>query len=143
LINPLAPGNTVIQHYKIDKFQASPFLQAEVSPLPWLHLTGGGRYDDITYDAHNVLNGRNTTSHFERFSPKSGVTFDLPYEQKLWFNYSFGFAPPTPSLLFMNTIPDPNLKPELAENMEIGLRGSIIKNQLYYEFAYYNTDVTN
>lgn len=143
LINPLKPGNTVTQHYKIDKFQASPFLQAEVSPLPWLHVTGGGRYDDITYDAHNVMNGRDTTSHFERFSPKSGVTFDLPYEQKLWFNYSFGYASPSPSLLFTNTIPDPNLQPELAENMEIGLRGSIIKNQLDYEFAYYNTDVTN
>lgn len=143
LVNPLKPGNTIIQHYKIDKFQASPFIQAEVSPLPWLHLTGGGRYDDITYDAHNVMNRRDTTSHFERFSPKSGITFDLPYEQKLWFNYSFGYAPPGPSLLFTNTIPDPNLKPELAENMEIGLRGSIIKSQLDYEFAYYNTDVTN
>jgi iron complex outermembrane receptor protein len=143
LLNPLKPGNTIIQHFNIDKFQASPFVQAEVSPLSWMHLTGGARYDDINYDAHNVMNGQNTTSHFARFSPKSGVTFDLPYEQKLWFNYSFGYAPPGPSLLFTNTIPDPNLQPELAENLEFGLRGSVIKNKLDYEVAYYNTDVTN
>ncbi|MFU8787724.1 MAG: TonB-dependent receptor [Methylobacter sp.] len=143
LLNPLAPGNTITRHYKIDKFQASPFVQAEVSPLPWMHLTGGARYDDISYDAHNVLDGQNNTSHFARFSPKSGITFDLPYEQKLWFNYSFGFAPPTPSLLFTNTIPDPNLQPELAENLEVGLRGSLMEDKFEYEVAYYNTDVKN
>lgn len=142
-LNPLAPSGIVTQHYDIDKFQTSPFFQAEVSPLSWMHLTGGVRYDDITYDANNLLNGSQQSSHFTRFSPKSGVTFDLPYEQKLWFNYSFGFAPPSSSLLFTNSIPNSLLKPELAENLEIGLRGSLIKNTLDYEVAYYNTDVEN
>lgn len=141
--NPLMPSGTVTQHFNIDKFQASPFAQLEVSPLSWLHLTGGARYDDITYYAHNVLTNEDTTSHFERFSPKSGLTIDLPYNQKFWFNYSFGYAPPSTSLLFTNDLADPNLKPELAENFEVGFRGSMFDQKFEYEVAYYNTDITN
>lgn len=143
LVNPLEPGSEVRQEFDIDKFQASPFAQLEVSPLPWLHLTGGARYDDITYYAHNVLDNEDITSHFERFSPKSGLTVDLPYNQKFWFNYSFGYSPPSTSLLFTNDLADPNLKPELAENLEVGFRGSMFDQAFEYEVAYYNTDVTN
>lgn len=146
LANPLKSGDKLIQHFSVDKFQASPFSQLEVSPLPWMHLTAGARYDDITYDADNKLMNKNTTSHYTHFSPKSGLTLDLPWQQKLWFNYSFGFAPPTPNLLFTNTIPDANLKSEIAENREVGLRGSLLESfnqKLDYEIAYYNTDVTD
>ncbi|MGR8932560.1 MAG: TonB-dependent receptor [Gammaproteobacteria bacterium] len=142
-LNVLEPGAMIIQEFDIDKFQASPFAQLEVSPLPWLHLTGGARYDDITYYAHNVLDDADTTSHFERFSPKSGLTIDLPYNQKFWFNYSFGYSPPSTSLLFTNTNADSALKPELAENLEVGFRGSMFDETFEYEVAYYNTDVTN
>lgn len=142
-INSLQRGDNVIQHFKIDKTQVSPFVQAEISPLPWMHLTAGARYDDISYDARNRLDGSTTQSHFSRFSPKSGITFDLSDEHKLWFNYSFGFAPPGISSLFTNDRADPNLRPELAENLEVGVRGSLLNRMFDYEVAYYNTDVTD
>lgn len=141
--NPLERSNEVTQHYSVDKLMVSPFVQLEFSPLDWMHITGGLRYDDVTYDAHNKLSGENTTSHFSRFSPKAGITLDLPYEQKFWFNYSFGSSPPSTSLLFTNDRADPNLKPELIENLEFGFRGSIIDDMLDYEVAYYNADVTD
>lgn len=141
--DPLTPSGIVTNHFDIDKFQASPFAQLEVSLLPWLHLTGGARYDDITYDARNMLTDERSTSHFQRFSPKSGLTIDLPYEQKFWFNYSFGFAPPSVSILFTDNNANPNLKPELAENLEVGFRGSMFDQIFEYEVAYYNTDITN
>ena len=49
-------------------------------------------------------------------------------------------------MLFTNTIPDANLKSEIAENREVGLRGSLLESfnqKLDYEIAYYNTDVTD
>ncbi|MCK5830229.1 MAG: TonB-dependent receptor [Methylococcales bacterium] len=141
--NPLERADKVKQHYSIDKLMVSPFVQLEIAPLPWMHLTGGLRYDDITYDAHNKLTGKNTTKNYSLFSPKSGITLDLPYEQKFWFNYSFGFSPPSPSLLFTDRKANPNLRPELIENLEVGFRGSLIKDTLDYEVAYYNADVTD
>lgn len=142
-VDPLSRGDTVIQHFKIDRFMASPFLQLEVSPVSWMHLTAGVRYDDIAYDARNVLGSTDTAKSFKRFSPKSGITFDLSEEHKLWFNYSFGFSPPGPASLFTNDRPNPNLRPELAENLEVGLRGSLVNGLFDYEVAYYNTDVTD
>lgn len=139
-VNPSGP---VIRHFDINKFQVSPFAELEVSPLPWLHLTGGARYDDIEYNAHNLLTGEKLDAHFARFSPKSGMTIDLPYGQKFWFNYSFGYSPPSQSLLFTNTIADPSLKPELAENFEVGFRGSVDPVNLEYEVAYFDTDISN
>lgn len=143
LLNPLAPGDTVTGHYSIDKIQVSPFVQLETSPLSWLHLTAGARYDDISYDADNLFNNTSSSVSFSEFSPKAGLTLDLPLEQKFWFNYSFGFSPPSTSLLFTNSIADPNLKPERLENLEIGFRGSLIEDKLDYEVAYYNADVTD
>lgn len=141
--NSLRRGNRVIGHFDIDQLAVSPFIQAEVSPLPWMHLTAGVRYDDVSYEALNKLTRETSHSNFRHFSPKTGITLDLSDEHKLWFNYSFGFAAPAVSFLFTNELADPNLKPELAENLEVGVRGSLINRMLDYEVAYYNTDVTD
>jgi outer membrane receptor protein involved in Fe transport len=122
-----------IYDYDVTFLTASPYLQAEASPVPRLRVTAGLRFDAMRYDYENGLGeettGRyrrsaSTTVDFTHLSPKLGATFALSQRVNVYAAYSHGFRAPSEGQLFRqgradNTIA---LDPVKADNLEAGLR---------------------
>ncbi len=95
-----------------------------------LFLTTNGRYDRIDFDYTDHLSaGESGSKGFEVASWRLGANYALRDNLDLYSNISTGFRTPTVSQLFvgtnspsMLTAANPNLKPEEAINMEIGIR---------------------
>lgn len=107
-------------------------LYAEVKFRPaqrWL-LTLNGRYDHIALDYSDQLDGLELDKRFDVTSWRLGANRDLRPNMHLFANASTGFRTPTISQLFAGTISpfgdtasNPDLDPEHAINLELGLRG--------------------
>ncbi len=95
-----------------------------------LILTTNGRYDRMDYDYTDNLDS--TQSGSKSFKVKSwrlGANYAVRENFDLYANLSTGFRTPTVKQLFVgtssptqNTSPNPNLTPEEAINMELGIR---------------------
>ncbi len=123
----------------------SPFMQYEFSPLERTRVTVGARYDNVTYGSKRKDGTLDESKKFTNVAPKAGITFDLDERNSLWVGYSEGFVVPGTTALFTSTraIPDPNLKPEEANNIEIGVRGKLMDGQFKYDVALYDTNIEN
>jgi iron complex outermembrane receptor protein len=132
----------------------SPFFQYEISPTDRLRFTVGGRSDRIKYSAVGVTTTDNydESKTFSSFTPKAGVTFKLNEDNSLWLSYGEGFVVPSRTYLFVGgydrtlrrpIAANPNLEPETAKDLEIGLRGDIqvMERNLSYDLALYRTDI--
>jgi outer membrane receptor protein involved in Fe transport len=119
--------------YDVSFRQASPYLQAEVTPIDALHLDLGVRADFVGYRYTNHLSELTTGTHrrpasttvsYHRLSPKIGAAFDALPWLNLFASYRAGFRVPSESQLFRqgsaeNTV---GLAPVKADNYETGLR---------------------
>lgn len=144
--------SAVAQQWDVTAQVASPFLQYEISPTEQMRVTLGARHDRIEYSADGYKVSRGTTTHydesitFSHLSPKAGVTFDLDSSNSLWLGYGQGFVVPSKTYLFVGSQgydPNPDLDPEKAENVELGLRGEVRRGSLRYDIALYRTDITD
>jgi len=71
-------------------------------------------------------------------SPKFGLTFQLTEHSVLYSSISHGFSPPSlEETLLPDGLINTNIKPENGWNYEIGSRGDIFNNKLYYDMAIY------
>jgi outer membrane receptor protein involved in Fe transport len=113
------------------------FAQYQAYLTENLILTSGVRYENITLQSSLYENDAN----FSDISPKFGLTYDLPAGKMLWLNISKGFYAPGLKNLFNIDSGNPDLQPEDATNMEIGLRGS--SGDFNYDFAVYHTRIKN
>ena len=138
--------------YAVNFRAVSPYLHAEVSPLPTLRLTAGLRHDRLDYSTRNRLgsapvqdavSGRwygqapDGTVAFERLSPKLGATWALSPAMSAWASWNHGFRVPSESQLFRPAVAANTaearqradlalmLRPIRAEQTEIGLRGRL------------------
>jgi outer membrane receptor protein involved in Fe transport len=126
-----------IYDYKVDYQSVAPYLHVETSPTDRLRLTAGLRYDYARYTIDNQLSGNpggffqvaDTSRSFERLSPKLGLTYSLGSSSHLFASYNQGFRTPSESQLFRSgggaasAAAALNLRPILAEQFELGLRG--------------------
>jgi len=149
-------GSTVYQSYTNGATQydydvtyrsASPYVQAELSPLPKLRLDAGLRYDasGYAYDthlapldtgAHRVP--ASTTRDYHRASPKLGATYELAKAAAFYGSYRTGFRAPSQGQLFtqnsaLNTV---DLKPVKVASWETGVRGQLGRRLIYQLAAY-------
>jgi iron complex outermembrane recepter protein len=143
----------VIYDYDVTFRGISPYLQADVSPTPSLHLTAGLRYDDVGYSYRSRLapveTGRwrrpaDTELNYTHLSPKLGASYDFGRPLNLYANYTHGFRAPSEGQLFRqgtaaNTI---GLRPVTADSYEAGARGEIL-GRLGYTLAAYRMSVEN
>lgn len=138
-----------IYDYDVTYQSASPYLHYEVSPLEPLRLTAALRYDTLSYKATNNLAAGDLvfgTKHywqnsggsraFSRASPKLAANLAVTADTHAYASYSQGFRAPSESNLFRaghdttlalgRTKADDalQLKPIVAEQYELGLRGS-------------------
>jgi iron complex outermembrane receptor protein len=133
--------------YDVTYRSASPYLQAEISPLASLHIDAGVRYDaaGYVYDTHlaPVDTGAHrvpasTTRDYARLSPKVGASWELSKAVALYGSYRTGFRAPSQGQLFtqnsaLNTV---DLKPVKVASWEGGVRGQVGRKLVYQVAAY-------
>ncbi len=125
---------------------ASPYLQLAASPFERLRITAGGRYDSVTYEVDDNLNGgtEDDTSgdtDFSELTPKVGATYEISRNLNAYASYSEGFVVPTTSQLFTSSNNNDKLDPEKADNYEIGLRGSFLDRRIDLDIAAYTMKI--
>ncbi len=146
------PSSDISQEWDVTAITRSPFVQYELSPKSWLHLSLGARYDHINYAADGYKVSRSVATDYDEsisyshLSPKAGATFDLNARNSLWVGYGQGFVVPSRTYLFVGSRgydPNPDLDPEKARNYELGLRGRTQDGWLSYDVTLYHTKITD
>lgn len=140
-----------IYDYKVTYQGVSPYVHGEMSPTAALRLTGGLRYDDMSYDFRNNLpaaairgtgslakwygQSANTNKHYTHLSPKLGATYAFSDSLNGFATYNHSFRAPSEGQLFRPSattsavlaqqIAAGNLalKPIKVDSYETGLRG--------------------
>ncbi len=143
--------NRRVYDYDVTYKGVSPYLHGEISPTQRLRLSGGVRYDALSYDFTNnfaagtvssgagVFYGQadNTTSNFKHLSPKLGATFALTEKTSLYADYNHGFRAPSEGQLYRPSVSTTaalalaardaalQLKPIKVDQVELGIRGEV------------------
>ncbi|MCW3080516.1 TonB-dependent receptor [Segetibacter sp.] len=137
-----------LTNYNVDLLNTAVFSQFEYKPTDRLKLVVAARYDrlDYTFDNH-LLPGAFTgapdaTDHFDHFTPKVGVTYNLAKNKGAYINYSVGFAPPNITDLYRG-VQVPVLKASSYNNYEAGGWVSFAANKGYAEVSLYKLDGEN
>src|SRR5262249_11693112 len=119
------------------------FAQYLVHPHPRWVFTAGGRYDRMALD--NTPEGSPTlTDTFSAFSPKASATYKLlgtspaaASTLNVYGAYSHAFLPPrAPSSLTPANV-TLHLQPEDIDNVEGGLKGSMMNGRWSFEGTYF------
>jgi len=130
--------------YDITTDAAAPYLQLEITPVDKFKVQVGARYDWAKYDVNDKIDGpagEGGKSTFSHISPKIGATYDLSQTVNLYTSYSQGFVVPTTSQLFTSRLANQDLDPEKADNIEIGLRSTLLNNMMSLDIALYHMTI--
>ncbi|CAM8652127.1 CirA Outer membrane receptor proteins, mostly Fe transport [Oxalobacteraceae bacterium] len=134
--------------YKVLYQSVAPYAHIETSPAENLRITTGLRYDYARFELDNLLSesthptGKffqlpDSVRSFARLSPKLGATLQLNPSSHLFASYNQGFRTPSENQLFRSGVlltatnaavsanSALNLRPILAEQYELGLRGDL------------------
>ncbi len=137
-----AAGRVSARDQDIDKFVYAPFAQLEVMATDRLKTTLGLRYENVEYDAKDLLDPSKSNERvFKKYTPKFGLTYDLTEDHMMFAGISKGFAPPSRNQIFTDTYSNPDLAPELATNYELGFRGAFAEQNLSYDVGIYYLNV--
>lgn len=129
------------------------YFRNETSLTDDLILSFGGRFDNIDLDVDDLYMANGDQSgglSYEEFSPSIGLMWNQSQELNLYTNYSTSFETPTftelgsPAQdLNVNLGGFNNVNPQKAKSIEVGAKGSVFENRLYYDLALYSMDVKN
>jgi iron complex outermembrane receptor protein len=149
-LNPVIPPASTWQHdvqptrtYHLGN--TGLFAQYMIEPAPRWVFSGGGRYDRLALD--NMADGGALVQQtFSAFSPKASATFKLlgteatsPTTVNLYAAYSHAFLPPrAPSSLTPANV-SLVLHPEDIDNVEGGVKASILNGRASFEGTYFHT----
>lgn len=139
-----------VYDYDVSYRGISPYVHAEISPLPKLRLTGGLRYDSVSYQFTNhfastpiLAGGRyygqvaDTAIDFNHLSPKLGATYAFTESLNGFVAYNHAFRTPSEGQLFRPAVAGSAaaariaadsaqlLKPIKVDSYEIGVRGKL------------------
>ena len=150
--------------YKVETLSLGVFAQAELAYREWMYVTLGGRMGwsgnleadnrSLFYPSANVsfiptaafegLKG-NSTLNFLKFRAgySTSANFGSPYNTRPILNISTNvFVDRVGTILNSNSIsnllPNPDLKPELQQEIEVGTEGRMFNNRFSFDVTYYN-----
>lgn len=140
-----------IYDYDVTFRGISPYLQAELSPLPRVRVTGGLRYDRLGYDYSNPLGVLQTGNHrrpasttvwYDHVSPKLGVAVELSPTVSAFASYRHSFRVPSENQLFRQGSAEStvDLEPVRANSYEAGVRARVA-DRLSVELSAYTMTV--
>lgn len=114
-------------------------------------LSFGGRFDDLELSVNDryLVNGdQSGTLDFTEFSPAVGLMWNLSPSLNLYTNYATSFETPTftelgtpAQELNVNLGGFNNVNAQQADSFEIGAKGTIMDDRLFYDLALYTMDV--
>ncbi|MBJ6366989.1 TonB-dependent receptor [Snuella sp. CAU 1569] len=115
------------------------------------NLSAGINYNKTSYDLNDRFKASETnpdqsgTFKFkDMWSPKFGVIHQLSKHISIYANINHGFSPISLNeALLPNGQINTQLKPETGWNFELGSRGQLLNNRLFYNLAIYRLDVKN
>jgi len=133
-----------IYDYDVTFWQAAPYAQLETSPLQYLRLTAGVRFDVLGYKYDNKLSDgafattlpagartyfrpADTEVDYTRATPSFGATYIFSDSLNVFASYKQSFRVPQESQLFRqgSNIDSVGLKPVVADSYEVGMRGAL------------------
>jgi TonB-linked SusC/RagA family outer membrane protein len=150
--------------FKSETLSVGVFAQAELAYREWMYLTIGGRQGwssnleadnrGLFYPSASVsfiptaaiegLKG-NSTLNFLKFRAgyATSANFGSPYNTRPILNISTNvFVDRVGTILNSNSIsnllPNPDLKPELQQEIEVGTEGRMFNNRFSFDVTYYN-----
>jgi Fe(3+) dicitrate transport protein len=88
-------------------------------------VTPGVRYERVSYERHNFLNGARGSSDLDQVIPGLNITFDASDNLMLYAGAHRGFAPPRVEDIITATGGSVDLDAELSWNYELGLRAKL------------------
>ncbi len=127
--------------------ELGPFVQAQVTPHPRVTVTGGVRYDRVSFDVTDRLLGDGDASGDEVMDAVSwslGVALDAHPVAAPYASVATAFETPTTTELVNRPEGggglNPGLEPQRATNYEVGVRGRV-GALLDYRIAAFQADV--
>jgi outer membrane receptor protein involved in Fe transport len=117
--------DSVLTSYDVALLNTAAYTQIEYNPFSQLRIVVAARYDRLNYKFDNHLQpgaftgAPDAVNHFDHFTPKIGLTYDLKNNNGFYVNYSVGFAPPNITDLYRG-VQVPTLKPSSYTNYEAG-----------------------
>jgi iron complex outermembrane receptor protein len=125
------------------------YLLEELSILPNLVLSGGGRWDWVKFSSEDLTKAavsRNVNRRvYRKVTPRAGVTWRPVQQLNVYANYSRGFEAPVIGEL--RTLPggaygfNGALDPQTSDNFEVGSRGGTLDDRFSYEVALFRQNV--
>lgn len=115
------------------------FIQHQIKATDRLTITTGLRYEGIHSESKEEKQEKQEAD-FKKGAPKFGLTYPFNDSNQLWVGAGQGFYVPQLSHLY-GRHGNPDLSPEEANHIEVGLRGST--NSWSYNTAYYHQNITN
>ncbi|HEX9691671.1 MAG TPA: TonB-dependent receptor [Gemmatimonadales bacterium] len=128
--------------------EIGPFLQLSLTPHHAVSVTGGMRYDRITFAATDRLLADGDQSGarvMASFSGAGGITVFLARWLAPFVSASTGFETPTTTELVNRPSGgggfNPDVDPQHATSVEVGARGGLAGDRIGYEATYFDTRV--
>jgi iron complex outermembrane receptor protein len=123
------------------------YLQNELSLSKKLQLTMGVRFDQVEFEVTDeyFVDGLDDSGvrEFDHTSPMVGITYEINPDLTVYATASNSFETPTTTELNRPDLAggfNQNVDPQIAQSLEVGLRGSLSSRQRY-EIAVFNIDV--
>jgi iron complex outermembrane receptor protein len=122
------------------------FAEDQLSLTPKTGLTLGLRHDQVRFDVtdHYLIDGNDSGQRtLDAFSPMAGVNYSFSSRLKLYGTYSTSFETPTTTEFNKPSGGggfNPNVDPQKARNLEVGIRG-LLKSTSRYEMDLYRITV--
>lgn len=134
--------DSLLTSYRANLSNTGIYAQWEYKPIRKMHVVLAARYDRLGYDYTNHLppgsfsGAPSTKNHFDHFTPKLGLTYDLGKSRGVYVNFSVGFAPPNITDLYRG-VQVPVLEPATYHNYEVGGWLSFLNHKGYLEVSLY------
>ena len=113
-------------------------------------LSLGVNFNKTQYNLNNRvtatnIQNQNETNEFKGvISPKVGILYEFSKKTTFYSSISHGFSTPTVSeTLLPNGQINFEIKPETGLTIELGTRGKLIKDRLWFNLALYNMNIQN
>ncbi|MBW8685448.1 TonB-dependent receptor [Chitinophaga rhizophila] len=141
-------SDSVLTNYNVGLLNTAAYAQFDMELLYRLKFVAALRYDRMDYNFDNHLppsaftGAPDERNHFNKLTPKVGLTYHFGQRRGLYVNYSVGFAPPNISELYRG-VKVPTLQPATYRNYEAGGWFAFANDKGYADLGVYNMLGTN